>query len=71
MIESGRLPGRGCVTNFALLRNSGRTVIRISRPLEILEVTRNTCGRGEVEIAICVALIALQLRVPASQREAD
>jgi hypothetical protein len=70
MVEGGGLPGRRRVTDLALLRNPGRPVIGIRRPLEILEVARNTCGRCDVEITIAMALIALQLRVSAGQREA-
>lgn len=71
MVEGRRLPGGGRVTDLALLRDPSRHVIWIRRSLEILEVARNA-GRGcEIEIAIRVALIALQLRVPAGQREAD
>ena len=71
MVESGRLPGGSRVTDLALLRDPSRRVIWICRSLEILEVARNACGRGDVEIAVRVALIALQLRVSAVQREAD
>ena len=70
MIEGGGLPGRRRVTDLALLRYPGRHVIGIRGPLEILEVARNTCGRRDVEITIGMALIALELRVSAGQREA-
>ena len=69
MVEGGGLPGRSRVTDLALLRDPGRHVIRIRRPLEILEVARYACSRGQVEISVGVALIALQLRMSASQRE--
>ena len=71
MVEGGRLPSGGCVTDLALLRDPSRHVIWICRPLEILEVARDACRCGEVEIAIGVALIALQLRVSAGQGEAN
>lgn len=69
MVESSGLPGRSGVTDLALLRDPGRHVIGIRRPLEILEVARYACSCGQVEIAIGVALIALQLRMSAGQRE--
>ena len=59
------------MTNLALLRNAGRHVIGIRRPLEILKVTRNAGRRGYIEIAICMALFALQLRVSTRQRESN
>ena len=71
MVEGGRLPSGGCVTDLALLRDPSRHVIWICRPLEILEVARDACRCGDVEIAIGVALIALQLRVSAGQGEAN
>jgi len=71
MVESCRLPGRSRVADLALLRDPTRHVIRICCPLEILEVARNARRRGDVEIAVRVALIALQLRVSAGQREAN
>jgi hypothetical protein len=57
------------VTDLALLRDPGRHVIWIRRPLEISQVARDTRSRGQVEVAIRVALIALQLRVSACQRK--
>ena len=71
MVERGRLPGRSGVTNLALLRNPGRHVIRIRRPLEIPQVARNARGRCEIEVAIRVALITLQLRVSTGQGETN
>ena len=71
MVKCGRLPGRSRVADLALLRDPGRHVIWICRSLEILEVARNAGRRGDVEIAIGVALIALQLRVSAGQGEAN
>jgi hypothetical protein len=71
VVESCRLPTRGGVTHFALLGNTGGCVIGVGRPLEIPEVARNTRRRREVEIAICVTLIALQLRVSTGERKAD
>ena len=71
MVEGRRLPSGSRVTDLALLRDPSRHVIWICRPLEILEVTRSAGRGGEVEIAVFVALIALQLRVSAGQRETD
>jgi len=71
MIKSCRLPARGGVTHLALLRDPGGHVIGIPRSLEILKVTRNAGRRSHVEIAICMALIALQLRVSARQRKTN
>ena len=69
MVESGGLPGRRRVTDLALLRNSGRHVVRIRCALEIPQMTRHTCGRGDIEIAVSVALIALQLRMSTGEGE--
>ena len=63
------LPRRGVVTNLALLRESGRHVIRIRRSLKILQVARYACGRREVVISIRMALRALHFCVCAGQRE--
>ena len=63
------LPGRGVVANLALLRETGRHVIRIRRSLKILKVARYACGRREVVVAIRVALRALHLCVCTGQRK--
>ena len=71
MVKGRRLPGGSRMTDLALLRDPGRHVIRIRRPLEILQVARHACRGGDVEIAVRVALVALQLRVSTGEREAD
>ncbi len=70
MIERSRLPGRCRVANIALLRDAGSDVVWIRRRLKILEMTGDACGRTQVEVAVGMALIALQLCVSTRQRKA-
>jgi hypothetical protein len=63
MIKRGWLPcGRG-VADLALLRDAGGQVVWVRGALEVLDVARDACRRGQVEISVGVTLIALQLRV--------
>jgi hypothetical protein len=58
------------VADVALLREADRNVIRIGRTLEVFEVAANASGRGQVVVAIGVALGALQIGVRTGEREA-
>jgi len=71
VIESCRRPCCGGVADIASLRNSGGHVVRIVRCLIVLQVAAHASGRRQIEVAICVALIALQVRVSSRQRESD
>jgi hydrogenase maturation factor len=71
MIETGRLPGRRRMADFALLRHASRDVIRIRRSLKIFDVTRDASSGGYVVVAIGVALVALQLCVSTCKRKAN
>lgn len=64
-------PSYGRVADLALLRNSGGDVIGIRRRLIIPQVASDTSSAGQIEIAIRVALIALQLGVSARQWKSD
>ena len=66
MIECCRHPRRGGVADLAGLRDSRRRVIRIRCALVILQVAPDARGRGEIEIPVRVALIALQVGMAAS-----
>lgn len=70
VVKRSRLPGRCRMTHVAGLRNSCSEVIRIGRSLVVLQVTRHARGGGQIEIAVGVALIALQLGVSASKGKA-
>lgn len=69
VIEHRRLPGCCCVAHIALLRDSCGQMVWIGRALIVLQVTRDTDRGSQIEIAIRVALIALQLRVRTGERE--
>src|ERR1700750_2023023 len=69
VIEVRRLPGRGRMTNLALLRDPSCRVIRIVRSLKLLQMTRNARRRRDVVVSIRVALCAGNLRVCAGQGE--
>jgi hypothetical protein len=71
VIECSRRPRRGRVAHVARLRNSGGHMVRIIRSLVVLQVARHTRRRCEIEVAIRVALVALQVRVSSRQRESD
>lgn len=69
VIKGSRCPGRGGVTGVALLRDTSRGVVGIGGALIVLEMAGDASGRAQVEVAIRVALIALQGGVSAGQRE--
>jgi len=69
VIETGRLPGRSRMANFALLRHASRDVIRICSSLEVLNVTGDAGGRRQVVIAVGVALVALKLCMSTRKRK--
>ena len=73
VIESCGLPGRGVVTGIAGLREPAGNVIGIRGSLEILKVTRNAGGRGQVVIVVDVTVGASPGRnsVRAREREVD
>lgn len=66
MIERCRHPRRGGVADLAGLRDPGGRVVRIGRGLVIPQVARDARGRSEIEVPICVALIALQVGMATS-----
>lgn len=70
MVELRRHPGGGVVTGFAGLRESLRRVVRIIGVLIILQVARHARLDRQIEVPVCVALIALQGRMRAGQGEA-
>ena len=53
------------MTVLAGLWKPQRYVVRITRLLEVAQVTPDAGGGGQVKVASFVALIALQVRVPA------
>lgn len=70
VIECGRRP-RGCVvTDFTLLRETRRDVIRIVGSLEILQVTTHASRIADVVVSVQMTLRALHARVGPGQREA-
>lgn len=69
MIERRRHPGHRGMAKVALLGHASRNVVRIGRPLVILQVARDARCARQVEVPVGVALIALQLRVSTRQRE--
>ena len=70
MIEGCELPAGGRVTHIALLRNPSGHMIRVGRALIVLQVARHAGRGGQFEIPSCVALITLQLCVPAREGKA-
>lgn len=69
VIKGGRCPRRGGVARVALLRETSRGVVGIGGALVVLEMAGDASGRGQVEVAVRVALIAPQGGVGAGQRE--
>jgi len=58
VVEDGARPADGRVAGRAVLRKSGRSVIRVFRGIEVREVAR-TAGRGDRrELIVCVTLRA-------------
>jgi hypothetical protein len=62
MVESGVRPHTGVVAQFTLLRESGSHVIRIRRPLKILEMAGNASGAFELVVVVDVAVDTLSWR---------
>src|SRR5260370_11103837 len=73
VIESCGLPSRGVVTGIAGLREAAGNVVGIRGSLEILKVTGNAGGRGQVVIVVDVTVGASpgRNRVRAREREVD
>ena len=69
VVEGGRGPCGGVVADVTLLRETYRKVIRTGRTLKLCEVATDTGGRGQVVVAIGVALGALQTGVCPGERE--
>ena len=69
MVKRCRLPSRRRVAHLALLRNPCRRVIRIVRIVVVGDVASHARRAGQLEITVLVALIALQIRMPAAKRE--
>ena len=59
VVERRAGPVSRAVANFALLRESSRSVIGIGSSLIVLQVARDTCRAGQVEVPIRVTLFAL------------
>ena len=72
VVKARSRPRHRVVTLLAGLREAAAHVIRVSRPLKILQVAGNAgrVGAGQVEVSIRVALLASHSRVGAGQREA-
>ncbi len=60
VIESRWSPRRGCVADLAGRREPSGTVVRISRGVVFVLVTRNACVRRDGEVAVDVTLRAQQ-----------
>jgi hypothetical protein len=58
VIECRTGPGRGCVTGGAVLRKSGRGVIRVGCSVEICQMARGTFGRQAGKNVVLVAVRA-------------
>lgn len=71
MIERRRGPCCRGVAHVTSLRNSRCHMVRIVRSLIVLQMATHASRRRQIEIAIRVALIALQVRVSSGQRESD
>ena len=69
VIERSGSPVTGAMAHFALLRQSGRNVIRVRRTLVILQVATHAGGGSQVVVAVGVALRALHADMRASERE--
>jgi len=70
VVERGRLPRGRAVANVALQRKSAGDVIRIGRGLVVRQMAADTRGCRQIVVSALVAISALQLQVPARQREA-
>jgi len=69
VIERSGSPVTGAMAHFALLRQSGRNVIRVRRTLVILHVATHAGGGSQVVIAVGMALRTLHADMRASERE--
>jgi hypothetical protein len=63
VVEGSTAPVRSSVTDLALLRKSGRGVIRIVGTLKILQVATDTRGDGQIVVPVRMALRALHADV--------
>ena len=72
VVKARSRPGRRVVALLTSLREAAAHVVRIRRPLEILQVARGAgrVGAGQVEIVVRVALLAGYSRVGPGQGEA-
>ena len=68
VVESRRAPDRSAVANIALLRESHRDVVRITRALKILQVAAHAGGVCDVVVSAGVTLAALERGVRPGQR---
>jgi hypothetical protein len=71
MIEGRRLPGGGGMANVALLRDTGRKMVRIRGCLIILQMATDAGSRGQAKISADVTLRALQVGMATGEREPD
>jgi len=69
VIETGRNPRCRVVAYLALLRESGRSVVRVIGVLEILQVAGHAQGAEIRKLTARVAGLALQRGVPTRERE--
>ncbi len=69
VIEYGRAPGCRIVADRAVLRETGRNVIGISRAVEICKMARNARGRQARIYAVAVARRTLQRDMSARERK--
>ena len=70
VIEGSGVPVRRGMADLALLWESGRGVVRITCILKVLQMATDTSGRGQIVVAVRVALRALHAGMRAREREA-
>ena len=68
VVEARRAPGRRTMAHVALLRESGRDVVRIVRALEVSQMAADAARVCDVVVRVHVTLAALQSGVSARQR---
>lgn len=71
MVKRRGLPAGDGMAHLALLRDPSGDMARIVRPVVVVQMATNASRAGQLEIAILVTLIALQIRVSAGQWESD
>src|SRR5262249_21011316 len=71
MVKQRRFPARDSVAHLALLRYPSGSMVGIVRFGVVVQVATHASRAGQLEIAIFVTLIALQIGVSPGQREPD